>query len=164
MHLLKVLPVVLIVFLSGCTARNETNKSEPQPQQEIPELPQEEPTQTTQQPEGTLQGEVLSPPQEPQQLTRAFSIEADDRGFYMNSSKISSISSSKDDTIKITFIVRESGTYYGGLDFRGCGQNTASIKPGDSVVIQFTANSTCTITSYWPVTNVVKDNLQITVS
>lgn len=120
----------------------------------------------------TLEGNVLVKPIEIIQptippltsQTKEFTIEADDVGFYLNNQEISSISVSKGERVKITFNVRSQGVYYGGLDFKGCEQNTGSTKPGDSASIQFTADNTCTITSYWPASGVVKDTMQVIVS
>lgn len=123
--------------------------------------------------QGTLQGQVtqpttIPPPLEPSSAsiptTKDFTIEADDRGFYIDSKDTSSIAVLKGQLVKISFKVKQDGTYYGGLDFRGCGQDTPDTKPGDFVQIQFTADQTCTITSYWPASNVKKDTLQVMVT
>jgi len=90
-----------------------------------------------------------------------FSIEADDRGFYIGGSDVASISASSGKKLKLTFNVRSTGVYYGGLDFRGCGFKTERVSPGSSTTVEFSPTSTCTITSYWPSSGVVKDNLQV---
>ncbi len=115
---------------------------------------------------GTLQGEVTPPVKEQPAAptTKEFTIEADDRGFYINNQDISSVSANKGSVVKITFQVRSQGVYYGGLDFRGCGQDTPNTSPGSSASVQFTADNTCTITSYWPSSGVVKDSMQVVVS
>jgi len=92
-----------------------------------------------------------------------YTIEADDQGFYIDGQDISSITASSGATVKISFKVRSKGVYFGGLDFRGCGQTTAKVSPGSSTTVEFTPTSSCTITSYWPVSNRVKDNLQVIV-
>jgi hypothetical protein len=158
--------VALVVFLAGCTAQvNETSvKIDENAEEKVtPELVEEAPQPFS---EGTLQGEVSSPEERPPQLptTKELSIETDDNGFYISNTDISSVAVSKGDITKITFTVRKEGTYYGGLDFRGCGQDTLNTAPGDSVAIQFTAENTCTITSYWPSSGVVKDSMQVIVS
>lgn len=164
MKLLKILPITLIIFISGCAAQlGETVQTQPE---ETATPPAEEtPPQLSQ---DTLQGEVLpqeEPPTVPPLPTaREFTIDADDTGFYIDNKDISLVSVSNGELVKITFNVRTVGTYFGGLDFRGCGQDTPNTKPGASIEIQFTADSTCTITSYWPSSGVVKDNLQIMVS
>lgn len=165
MYLLKILPVILIVFVSGCTAQVNETTTQPQ-EQEAPTETQpieEAPTQPT---EGTLQGEVATAQEQPPTLptVKEFTIEADDIGFYIDNKDISSVPVSKGNVVKITFKVREARTYYGGLDFRGCGQDTPDTKPGASADMQFTAESTCTIVSYWPASNVVKDSMQVIVS
>ena len=101
------------------------------------------------------------PPVQPS--VKVFVIEADDGGFYMNGADTSSISASSGENLKITFNVRTTNVYYGGLDFRGCGQQTDRVSPGGSTTVEFTATNTCTITSYWPSSSRVKDNLQVVV-
>ncbi len=155
---------ILIVFVSGCaTEVNENKTQEQQPPTE------EQPVQESPQPPGgVLEGEVVpqEQPQSPPSLTtvKEFSIEADDYGFYLNSQKISSVSVNKEEVVKITFQVKKEQVYYNGLDFRGCGQDTPDTKPGAFVDIQFTVDSTCTITAYWPASDVAKASLQIIVS
>ncbi len=100
---------------------------------------------------------------EMQPSVKEFFIEADDRGFYINGADIGSISAGSGEALKITFNVRTTNVYYGGLDFRGCGQETDRVSPGGSTTVEFTATSTCTITSYWPSSSRVKDNLQVVV-
>ena len=90
-------------------------------------------------------------------------LEADDAGFYDNNVDVSSISAEKGAAVTITFNVRSTGVYYGGLDFRGCGQTSGGTLPGGSTTVSFTADTSCTITSYWPSSNVVKDTLQVSV-
>jgi len=105
------------------------------------------------------------PPTEMQSVTE-YIIEADDRGFYMNGADIDSISApigASDAAVKITFKVRTTNVYYGGLQFKGCGLDTGKVSPGGSITVEFTAASTCTITSYWPSSSRVKDNLQVVV-
>lgn len=164
MELFKILPVILIVFISGCTAQVDKTRTPPtETQQQTPDQTnQETPTQQPTE-QGTLQGDVISQEQPPP-TTKEFTIEADDSGFYKDGQMISSIQTSNGDMVKITFQVRSQGVYYGGLDFRGCGQNSGGTVPGGSTIVQFTADSTCTITSYWPSSGVVKSNLQVIVS
>ena len=63
MYLLKILPVILVVFVSGCAAQVNETTTQPQEQEATqPTQPIEKtPTQPT---EGTLQGEVTSPQEE----------------------------------------------------------------------------------------------------
>lgn len=168
MQLLKILPIVLIIFISGCAT--QVSKTQTQGEQTIPsaeiqpveEAPTQQPTE-----QGALEGEVAQqeiPSIPPLPAVKEFTIEADDRAFYIDNKDITSISVSKGNLVKISFKVREAGTYYGGLDFRGCGQDTPDTKPGASADIQFTADSTCTIISYWPASNVLKDTMQVVVS
>lgn len=89
-------------------------------------------------------------------------IRADDDDFYMDGRSISSITVEKGTMVEIMFNVDDDNVYYGGLDFRGCGTNGGA-KPGGSVRYDFTASNSCTITSYWPSSGVVKDTLDIRV-
>jgi len=122
--------------------------------------------------QGTLQGEVSpqttptpAPTPTPPALTvKDFTIEADDNGFYRDGQKITSVSASKSDVVKITFQVRSQNVYFGGLDFRGCGQDTPDTSPGGSAQVQFTADTTCTITSYWPSSNREKSRMDVVVA
>jgi len=102
------------------------------------------------------------PPEAPSPI-KEFSIEADDRGFYISGSDVASISSSSGKKLKLTFNVKSAGVYYGGLDFRGCGFKTGRVSPGGSTTVEFSPTSTCTVTSYWPSSGVVKDSLQVVV-
>ncbi len=95
---------------------------------------------------------------------KEFSILADEYGFYIDGKDISSISVNSGEKVKIIFNVDANKVYYGGLDFKGCGQNTGKINPGNSIMIEFTPAEKCTITSYWPSSGVVKDKIEIVVS
>lgn len=119
----------------------------PPPQPQSPPPPQPEPP----------------PPTPPQPTTEQYTIAADDYGYYQGSQTISSLQVGKGNSVQITFQVSATKVYYGGLDFRGCGQTTGTIAPGGTTNFSFTAESTCTITSYWPTSGVVKANLQIIV-
>ena len=101
---------------------------------------------------------------EPKIQTKEFAIETDDYGFYINGDGVPSISVNSGDETKITFNVKTQNVYYGGLDFRGCGQNAGKINPGSSTIVEFTASENCMITSYWPLSGVVKTNLKILVN
>jgi len=150
-----VLAVVIIAAIAGYIIYKPSVQKETAPAAEAPETTEEEieiaETQTPASP-------ITSPAEQ------TFLILADDKGFYINSQKTSSILAAKENIVKITFNVSAQNVYYGGLDFRGCGQNSGWTKPGSSTILQFTADSTCTITSYWPSSGVVKSKLQIIVS
>ncbi len=87
-------------------------------------------------------------------------LEADDNGFYSGIERISSLRVTAGETISIRFDVRRENVYFGGLDFRGCGKNVTA-PPDNSAVLEFTANAACSITSYWPVTDIKKETLEI---
>lgn len=146
---LLALVVGVIVFLQFGPQGTDTGAS--QGEQTSPSLGAEEEQQTQE-----------TPP-EMQPVATAFLIEADDRGFYIDGNDVSSISDGSGEALKITFNVRTQNVYYGGLDFRGCGFLTEKVSPGGSIIVEFTPTSTCTITSYWPSSNRVKDRLQVVV-
>lgn len=87
-------------------------------------------------------------------------LEADDYGFYPNST----ITVAKGENVKLTFKVRTSNVYYGGLEFRSPKFNTGAVKPGESTTVEFVANESFAFTSYWPVTNIVKANGNVVVN
>jgi hypothetical protein len=101
------------------------------------------------------------PPPPPPPMPTSYSVDANDGGFYMNGGSITSLSVPKGVSVTIKFNVLTTEVYHGGLDFRGCGQSTAGTSPGQSVDFQFTPQSSCGITSYWPSTGVAKRTLQI---
>ena len=95
---------------------------------------------------------------------KEFSLEADDNGFYLDSQKISSISVSTGDKVRITFTVRMTSVSFGGLEFRSVVRDSGTIRPGESTNLEFTASSDVAVSSYWPRSNVRKATLNITVS
>lgn len=88
-----------------------------------------------------------------------FKLEADDSGFYPNST----ITVPKGSQVKIHFIVRTSNVYYGGLDFRSSKFKTGSIKPGATADVEFTADESFVFTSYWPLSGVQKSSGKVVV-
>lgn len=165
MDLLKALPIILIVFVSGCTTGVSRNT---QQQEQAPiEQPVQETTPVQQPTEGTLQGEVTPPPapqEQPTSTAKEYTMEYDESGYYTNGQKTPSISVKGGDSVKITYQVRSTNVYPGGAQFRGCGATSASVPPGGTTSIQFTASSTCTITAYWPDTNIAKVSMGVVVS
>lgn len=90
--------------------------------------------------------EVMTP------FVHEFNLEADDSGFYpTNVLKIP-----KGARVKITFLVRPTNVYYGGLDFRSSKFNTKSVKPGGTVDVEFIADESFEFRSYWPFSGVLK--------
>ncbi len=89
----------------------------------------------------------------------SLSIEADDRGFYPPGT----ITVGKGSKVKLAFTVRTENVYYGGLDFRSPKFQTVSVKPGGSTSVEFTADESFIITSYWPASGVRKADLKLEV-
>lgn len=98
------------------------------------------------------------------QAGREFTIEADDFGFYINGSKITSIRVAKNENVKITFDVIKERVYFGGLDFRSPKFDTGKVNPGSSKTVNFISDSDFTITSYWPASNQKKADLKVSVA
>jgi hypothetical protein len=94
---------------------------------------------------------------------QAFTIEADDSGFYIDGQSVSTIDVNKGDVL-IVFMVRSTGVYHSGLDFRGCGAESGGTPPGGSADFTFSTVESCGITSYWPSTGVAKKTLNVRVS
>ncbi len=141
-----ILSILIIIFVSGCTTQTEYATTTTT-LETTTTLPPETTTTTTVATTTTTQ-------------LKTFTIEADDSGFYPSGT----ITVSKGDRVKITFVVRTSGTYYGGLDFRSSvWGDTGTVKPGESTTVEFTADKTFTFTSYWPVSNVKKADGQVVV-
>ncbi len=139
-------------------AETTTEPVAPQPYSLQPQ-PQPAP-QPTPSPESPPQ---LEPAPAPEQGVQEFQILANDNGFYIDDKDISSITVSSGNQIKIAFQVSTQNVYYGGLRFAGCGDEIPSLAPGASAPFEFIATASCTITSYWPATGVVKAHMQVMV-
>lgn len=77
-----------------------------------------------------------------------FIIEADD-----SSANLTTINVSKGTTVGITFKVKSTGVYFGGLDFRSDKVSTGTIQAGGSKTIEFVADSSTEFVPYWPASN-----------
>ena len=97
--------------------------------------------------------ETVTQPSKPE-----FTIEADDRGFYPQE-----ITVNRGDSLKITFIVRQSNVYYSGLQIRGPSFDTGKIAPGSRQTITLKPDATFTFTSYWPSSGVKKADGKVVV-
>lgn len=58
--------------------------------------------------------------------------------------------------VNLTFNVKSTNVYYGGLEFRSSVVNTGAIPPGGSKTVAFTAQNTFEFAAYWPASNVDK--------
>ena len=102
--------------------------------------------------EGECRPTPVPPPTSVTPLIQEITLEADDAGFYP-SSEIKVMKGSK---VKLTFVVRTSGVYYAGLDFRSSKFNTSRIDPGGFTTVEFTADESFEFKSYWPSSGVLK--------
>ncbi|MBU6415457.1 cupredoxin domain-containing protein, partial [Patescibacteria group bacterium] len=132
-------------------------------EQEQPETTQSNHTFDTEKPQQKQHKEIKNEDessatsnQEPQE--QKFNIEADDSGFYPSSA----IVITKGTKVKIEFLVRTTNVYYGGLRFKSP-VFEVSAKPGETAETEFTADNSFAVTSYWPLTDVKKADLQIQV-
>ena len=87
-------------------------------------------------------------------VVSTFTIEADDRGFYPSSE----IRVKKGSKVKLTFVVRKTNVYFGGLAFRSSKFKTGPVGPGGNTSVEFVADESFEFKSYWPATN----NLKVT--
>lgn len=94
-------------------------------------------------------------PQTPQE--EAFSLEADDSGFYPSPT----ITVPRGIKVKLTFNVRTTNVYYGGLDFRSSKFTTGQVMPGKQTTVEFTVDEAFVISSYWPASGVKKADLNV---
>ncbi|MEK7083470.1 MAG: hypothetical protein AAB972_04810 [Patescibacteria group bacterium] len=100
----------------------------------------------------------MSPLSSPVSITEV-QVEADDLGFYPTG-QVSFLAGTR---VKLTFSVRTARVYYGGLDFRSSKFSTVKALPGKTVTVEFTADSSFVITSYWPSSGVYKASLSVNV-
>lgn len=98
-----------------------------------------------------------------QMLMTEFTIEADDNGFYQDGTRITSLNVGTGETITINFKVRTTNVYFGGLEFKSSdyGIDTPDVAPGGSTIVEFKADNSGNISSYWPSSNRLKATLQI---
>ncbi len=96
-----------------------------------------------------------------QKTVKNIVLEADDSGFYLDGNKVTIIKVPKDATVIFTFKVRNSGVYFGGLDFRSSKFQTSQVKPGGETTVEFVADEAFTISSYWPSSSRLKATLKV---
>jgi len=147
--------IVAIIVLAGVVyfgLRLTGEEATQEAPEALPELPPE------------LEPEVTPPSEQPTEPTiEEFTIDADDSSFSIDGQDVSSITVSSGSMVRINFLVSAAQVYFGGLDFRGCGQNTGKVNPGDSEIVTFMAVENCQIKSYWPASNRLKDSLDVIV-
>jgi len=102
---------------------------------------------------------AVQPPATPPAQPSAYTIEADDFGFYPGDV----IKARKGDNVKITFLVRTKDVYFGGTDIKSPFFNTGKIPPGGNGTVEFTASESFKIESFWPSSSVKKAELRVEV-
>ena len=79
-------------------------------------------------------------------------LKADDLGFYPSSE----LRVKKGAKVFLIFEVSQDNVYFAGLDFRSSKFKTKTVKPGNSITVEFIADESFEFTSYWPATNTRK--------
>jgi len=84
--------------------------------------------------------------------TKEFTIQGDDDNLFPDSILVN-----KGDIVKITFVVKNSNVYFGGLDFRaGPWGDTGKLLKGSRKTVEFVADKSFEFKSYWPASNKLK--------
>jgi hypothetical protein len=154
--------VVVVVILIGVTAFGFSYSGSvvDQPsdnQNDIPgDVPVPPPDPT---PPPAPQPPPPEPPPEPDDEPVVISVGADDNMF-----DPPVISVDEGDAVRLTFNVDSNRVYFGGLDFRSPEFNTGKVLPGESTTVEFTAQESFTVTSYWPSSGVKKADLSVVVN
>lgn len=78
-------------------------------------------------------------------------IEADDDGLYP-----ATVSAPRGSLVTLTFVVRRTNVYFGGLDFRSAKFNVPQIRPGERDSVTFLAKESFSYASWWPASNIRK--------
>lgn len=142
----------------GDTSQNPNPQSLPQPIIEDPEEVEEMIVEPDPEP-------IAEPVPEPVAQVKEFRIDSDDSAFYDESgSKITNLELDNGDEVKITFFIRKTGTYFGGMTIRGPDFDSGKLDKEEEYVVEFTADGSHKIKSYWPATNKLKATLNVNVN
>ena len=117
---------------------------EPEPALPPEPIPEEEPTSTSEETAETI-------------VSRT--VEADDNGLYP-----ATVTVPAGATVNLTFKVRLTNVYFGGLDFRSSKFSTGKVPPGGETTVTFTTTDSFQYSSYWPSSGTKKADGMITVS
>lgn len=183
--------VIAFVAVSGCTQQDTNISDDFTAEDFIADDAMEEPIDDSvtsgDPPEETAQDEIpvnADPEPEPEILSQdeeqendnpieqpqlpepaEFYFLSDDSGFYLeNGTEITEINVAKGQNVKITFFIKKQGTYYGGMTIRGSEFDSGKLEKEETYEIEFTAEESFEIKSYWPQTNKLKATLDVTVS
>jgi len=100
--------------------------------------------------------------QEPSSITQVArvkrSLEADDNGFYPGEIRVP-----KGSLVSLEIKARPLGVYFGGLDFRSDKFKTNVVKPGETTTVEFVADESFELTSWWPASSVLKARAKVVV-
>jgi hypothetical protein len=160
--IISVLLILLFVALSGCTKTNIRQNNAPVPPVSAPQAPQTiapkskvvTPVPIPLVTQNVSPAPEILPPME-------YTVTADDYGIYQEGQSIDSLTAPKGNIVKITINVQDSKVYHGGLQAKGCGQDTGKIAVGDSATLTFKLDNNCRISTYWPNTDVFKASISI---
>lgn len=152
---------ILAFFLSACQPAPQEPVTLPvEPGSVVHDVPPEQPVSAPMPVPGSDVPEMVVEPEPAAPSVKEFTIEADDKGFYPSNT----ITAAKGELVRVTFKVRTSSVYYGGLQIKGKLFNTGDIKPGQSATVEFTADFDSTFASYWPSSGVKKADGKIDVT
>ena len=98
-------------------------------------------------------------PQTPEPGMRTFAIRADDDSF-----DPPMITVNRGDLVTITFMVSSTNVAFDGLDFRSQEFSTGPTDPGSSATVEFTAEESFDISSYWPNSSFKKTDMTVVVN
>lgn len=137
-------PVPMLPIADPVPSQSPTPNPTPSPQPNPSPTPNPTPSPT---PSPTPTPTPQPPPPAPQ----SFSVSADD--YSVNPG---TVSVKKGAQVSLTFNVKTTNVYYGGLEFRSSVVNTGAIAPGGSKTVTFTAQETFEFAAYWPASSVDK--------
>lgn len=104
-------------------------------------------------------------PPEPVVKLKVFRIDSDDDDFYDEEGNVlKDLELEKGDEVTITFFIRKTGTYFGGMTIRGPDFDSGKLDKEEEYIVTFTADESHQIKSYWPATNKLKAKLNINVN
>jgi len=142
-----------------------TPEPEPEATPEPASPPSPEAPEDTAEPlpgEASAESGEPTPEPEPEEMAETIVshiVEADDNGLYP-----ATITVPAGVTVNLTFKVRSTNVYFGGLDFRSSKFSTSKVPPGEETTVNFTATESFPYSSYWPSSGRKKADGMITVN
>lgn len=144
--------VLLMIFVVACAQQ----QIQPRP---LPPVPAPAQPEAAPAPTPSPAPQQTTPASTTSSGTAQMTIEADDSGFYPTNH----IDVKKGDQVSITFKVKTTNVYHAGLSFNGGKFYSPATSPGDSWTLNFVADSSFKVGSYWPSSSVHKADFSINV-